>query len=198
MHGHHTVSGVLSVLFTLTAVSGCGQAHVALAAPPAKPVEQATSRLSVDERAFQTPAQVRADIPAALKAFDGTFPDGDQANLLLRLQRTFDQQSQNAAKHESMRDGPGLHEKGAAESVVLDVWMCSWEDVYLAAAKHGDSSAVQRAGAQLATWYDLGYAKKWVDDPERTWEAEVLLPAFRGDIRPMNAEHKRCPKAAMR
>jgi hypothetical protein len=193
MRRRHAVIALI-VLFTLSIVAGCGQGHVSTAAPRAS-VDHADLRQPSGDGRFQTAAQVRAALPAALEAFGGRFPNDNQANVLARLQRTFDQRRRNAAEGESMLQGPISYEQGAAETVVLDMWMCDWEGIYVAAAKRDDSLALQRADTQLATWYDLKYAKRWVDDPERLWEKQVLTPARAGNTRHMEVEAEECSQA---
>jgi hypothetical protein len=180
---------VMMTLISLGLVVACGQAPADVG-PGIEPTSEANfPELSQDDD-FDTAAEVRAQLPSALEAFDGNFPDASRSRVLVRLQRTFDQQRRNLAADEGTE--PGLYERGAAEGVVLDVWLCSWEGAFLAAERHDNSADMERAGTQLATWYDLAYAKRWVDDPEHGWEREVLAPAMRGDTRAMAADYKYC------
>jgi hypothetical protein len=180
------IMGTTLVVVVALLPVGCG----ASTNPTVSPTESIGAPDEPDGR-FDTPSEVRAQLPAALKAFDGTFPRSVETSVLTRLQKMFDTQHRAVAADE---DGhPGVYEHGYAEVVVLDYWMCSWENTYLAAREREDSAAMDRAAAELDTWYDLGYAKKWVEDPDRNWEAEVLEPALRGDIKAMAAELRSCP-----
>lgn len=179
------LGGAAAAFLALGLVSSCGQSEESDAPT------SATSSINPGGEEFNTPAEVRGQLPAALAAFNGTFPDTDRAAVLTGLYATFDMQRKSARKDE-LKDGPAVYERGAAEEVVLDYWLCSWEDAYITAHKQHDSAAMNRAGIQLATWYDLEYAKRWVHDPDRAWKKEVLDPAVAGDTRAMAAESEEC------
>lgn len=140
-----------------------------------------------------TENEVAAQLPTALKNFEGTFPNDDYAAVLAKLESTFEAQRENARGDEP--PGPVHFGPGAAESMVLTEWLCSWERVYVDSLKRDDAAGIAKADAQLRTYYSLDYAKQWVDDPEHGWEKEVLKPAQLGEVGPMASDIRMsCPR----
>lgn len=152
---------------------------------------------------FEDADQVARQLPAAVEGFDGKFPgeaapapagvartasDNAAAAAIDRLRARLDRYLE--ADPEARPENGGQFEHGYAASLVLTDWMCSWEGVFLEARHRGDKSSATEALAQLATVYDLEYTKRYVYDPTRGWEKEVLKPARRGNVRAITQEYK--------
>ncbi len=166
----------VTVLLTTVLSAGCESKSTTTAAPAPQPTASANGQ-------FLSRAEVVRQLPGALRNFDGTYPgDAATSDVLWRLDAGF-------TRVPPPKNGKlEWFERGAAESAVLMDWLCTWEREYLTAHKHGDEASADRAVAQLATFHDREYAKKYVEDPDRSWEREVLDPARNGDARSIEAE----------
>lgn len=128
---------------------------------------------------FQRSDQVIDQLDAAIDGFDGAMPPGDQARI--------------ESAERALADAEGeLFEKGFAESMVVDIWRCGWEDTYLKALASGDQEGANAALGHLETFYDLNYTKIYFEDPDRAWAKTVLQPALKGDARALEADLANC------
>ncbi|MGJ9421234.1 hypothetical protein [Aeromicrobium sp. CF3.5] len=87
-----------------------------------------------------------------------------------------------------LEEGPTTFEEGFEESILAVVWRCGWERSLLEATQRGDNLARDRAGTQLLGSADEVLIERWVEDPDRIWEQEVLDPALAGDLEPLKAD----------
>jgi hypothetical protein len=149
---------------------------------------------------FENADQVMQRIPAAVDGFDGRFPGGvgrpgssddRRAAAAMAKERAKARFSRALAADPSSRpERGGRFERGYAGSLVVTEWMCSWEGQFLDAIARDDKVAADEAIGQLGTFYDLNYTKKYVEDPSRAWEQEVLKPALRGSTLALAQEYE--------
>lgn len=124
------------------------------------------------------PADVVAEYEAAEAAygFDAAFPaDVELPSLSARLDRL----RENA-------DGPLSFEEGYGESELVTMWRCAWQRSYFNAVMSSDEEAEARAADELSRhYYEIEAVQRRVSDPGRVFDKEVIQPALRGDLGPL-------------